>query len=206
MCAPIKAADIAAARFHQLGDIKEALDQNQSESTHLTAGFRIQQELILVVDFQPFPKWVAPVLSIRVFLFRHQGPSGVAQDDRLKSLAVFFHAPDLKHQAGMQRRAWFAVRSRGQKATAQIAAGGGGYAAANQFRVIGVKITAQVDFDGAIGSNRADRAVRRIGFWVLEPAESAAMPCRFPGRPSTRPSQTCSSHGPADAASPGRTG
>ena len=147
-------ADIAATRFHQLGHIKEALDQNQAESAHLAAGFRIQQELILVVDFQPFPKRITPVLSIRVFLFRRQGPSAVAQDDRLKTLAVFFHAPDLKHQPGMQGRAWFSVRSRGQKATAQITAGGGGYAAADQFGMIGAKITAQIDLDGAIGGSR----------------------------------------------------
>ena len=42
---PHQGADIAATRFHQFGDIKEALHENQAESTHLAAGFRIQQEI-----------------------------------------------------------------------------------------------------------------------------------------------------------------
>ena len=60
---------IAATGGHQLGHIKEAFHENETKLFALTPGLFIQQELILIVDFQPFAERIAPVFSIPLFLF-----------------------------------------------------------------------------------------------------------------------------------------
>ena len=60
---------IAAPGCHQLGHIKEAFHEDQTKLFALTPGRFIQQELILVVDFQCFAERIAPVFSIPLFLF-----------------------------------------------------------------------------------------------------------------------------------------